>query len=106
MQQTVTQEVPEIILDQLKQSRIHGFPFFAYTGIKEFNLEGEDTLYLKKIPTNPNKITGVQVVYNKGADTYKLYTFQKNQRVIAKGEYPEIYVDQLARIITKELGVY
>lgn len=100
------QEVPETILDQLKQSKIHSLPFFAYTGIKAYNLEGNDTLYLKSIPRNKGGITGVQITYDYGSDTYKLWTFTKNQRVVKRGEYPEVYFDQLAEIIAREMKVY
>lgn len=103
--ETHTQEIPEIILDQLKQSKVNGFPFFAYTGINDYNLEGNEILYLKNLPKNPNEITSVQITYDSGMDVYKLATFQKNQRTIPKQEYPEIYFDQLAEIIVKEMGV-
>jgi len=98
-------EIPEIILDQLIQSKVNGFPFFAYTGIKQYNLEGEDTLYLKNVPSNPNHITSIQVVYDFGMDVYKLYTFQKNQRDVPFTKYAEVYFDELAQKIAKDMGV-
>ena len=102
-----TQEIPETILDQLMQSKIHRFPFFAYTGIKGFVMMGNEALKLKDIPRNPNKITGIDIYYDAGHDAYNVYfekgVFPKNYRF--KG-YSEVYFDQLAECITKEMGVY
>jgi len=98
-------EIPLTILDQLKQTKVNGFPFFAYTGINEYNLEGEDTLYLKNVPNNPSHITSVQVVYDYGMDVYKLYTFQNNQRTVPFTEYPEVYFDELGQKIANDMGV-
>ena len=41
-------------LDTLVASKVNGFPFFAYTGIKDFVLFGETDLIFNKIPKNPN----------------------------------------------------
>ena len=105
MSQTQNQVVPETILEQLRMSRVHGFSFFSYTGIKAYNLEGEDTLYLKEIPRNPKGITGIQIVYDYGWDSYKMAFFKSNQRTIPTKEFKDIYFDQLAEIIVNEMGV-
>lgn len=105
MSQTITQEIPETILEQLKQSRVNGFPFFAYTGIKGFVLMGNDSLMLKNIPRNPNKITNVTVAYDAGQDLYNVYLFQKNQATIPHKQYDGIFCDQLAEIIARDMGV-
>ena len=100
------QEIPKTILEQLKQSRVGGFPFFNYTGINDYVLVGNEAVMLKNIPKNPNKITGVDIYYDRGRDAYNIYfekgIFPRNQRV--KG-YKEVYVDQMAEIIVKEMGV-
>lgn len=98
-------EVQETILNQLKASKVNGFPFFAYTGIKSFTMEGEDTLMLKNIPSNPNGITNVVIVYDYGRDSYRVHTFKKNQRTIPSNSYEDIYFDALSSIIVDEMGV-
>lgn len=103
--QQTTQEIPETILDQLMHSKINGMPFFPYTGIKAYNLEGNDTLFLKSIPRNPKAITNIQITYDAGRDSYKLYFFKKNQRTIPDTKYDDIYFDQLAGIIARDMGV-
>jgi hypothetical protein len=101
-----TQEIPETILEQLKHSRVNGFPFFNYTGINDYVMLGNEAVMLKNIPRNPNKISGVQVSYDHGSDTYNVYfetgKFPRNKRT--KG-YSDVYVDQLADLISSEMGV-
>ncbi len=103
MSQTQSQEIPKEILSQLKQSRVNGFPFFAYTGIKEFVLLGEDTLYLKKVPGNPGHITGIQIKYI--YDTYHISLFQKHQATIPHKEFDDIYADQMVDLIISEMKI-
>lgn len=102
---TTIQEIPTIILDQLKSSKINGFPFFAYTGIKDFVMEGEDTLSLTKIPKNPKNVTRVSVVYDYGTDTYNVYIMENNAGMIGTEPKTDIYVDQLADTIAQGMGV-
>ena len=95
----------QIILDQLGESTIAGFPFFKITGIKDFVLLGEDTVMFKNLPKNPNKITNVTVVYDIGKDLYRVHFFEKNQSTIPTKSFDDVFVDQLPEIIGNELGI-
>ena len=99
-------EIPQIILDQLNESRVNGFPFFKYTGIKGFVMIGNEQLMLKQIPKNPNHISSITIAYNDGEDLYDL--------LLQKGKFPRnlpvkrvtgVFFDQLAEIIAREMGV-
>jgi len=99
-------EIPQIILDQLKNSKVHGFPFFAYTGIKGFTMVGNESLMLVKIPRNPKSVTNITISYDETQDLYNLYLFRKHQSTIPQAEYQGLFFDQLVEIITKSMGVY
>ena len=95
-------QIPQGMLDELYQSKIRGFPFFAYTGIREFVMIGNDSLMLKQIPPNPNKISAIQINYNKGADGWTIDYFVGNSRVAN----PQIlYAGDLADAIVEKMGV-
>jgi len=94
-------EVPEIILEQLQASRVNGFPFFAYTGIKKYILYGNEELILH-LPTNPSKYTSLSVVYDRGQDLYDII-FKQSGLPIKKIQ--GIYCDQMAEIIIREMGI-
>ena len=94
------QEIPEEILRQLEVSKINGFPFFSYTGIKEYLMYGNEELWLKKIPKNPKGIEVVKVIYDL-TDTYKVIFQGKTKRY----GFSDVYVDQLADLIVREMGV-
>ena len=96
-------QIPQGMLDELYQSKIRGFPFFAYTGIREFVMMGNDSLMLKDIPPNPNKISAIQINYDKGADGFTIDYYVGNSRVAN----PEIlYVGDLADAIVQKMGVW
>ena len=102
MQQTTEHEtfVQETMLEQLQASKIHGFNFFAYTGIRSYTMAGEDTLILKT--PRGSKYDSVHVILTP-MDEYDLIFF--------KGGFPKeavrgIYCDMFAEIITRNLGVY
>ena len=95
-------QIPQGMLDELYQSKIRGFPFFAYTGIREFVMMGNDSLMLKQIPPNPTGITAIQIIYNKGADGFTMVYFVGNNRVAN----PEIlFVGDLANAIVQKMGI-
>jgi len=97
-----THQIPQGMLDELLQSKVRGFPFFAYTGIKDYLLMGNDSLLLKPIPPNPTGITAIQINYNKGADGFTMVFFVGNNRVAN----PEIlYVGDLAENIVQKMGI-
>ncbi len=97
--------IQDTIVDQLRASKVNGFPFFAYTGIKDFVMEGEDTIMFKKIPRNPSHITNVVIIYDFGRDSYRIHLFQKHQRTIPYASFEDIYFDQMAHLIAEKMGV-
>lgn len=99
-------QIPQTILDQLGASKVNGFPFFKFTGIKGFVLEGNDTLQLKNIPKNPNDISIIRVRYDEGQDLYNI-NFQKGQfpRNMPFKDVGGVFFDQMAEIIAREMGV-
>lgn len=103
--QTQVNKVQETILEQLKISKIHGFPFFAYTGIKSFVVIGDETLSLVKIPKNPNWITEISIFYDYDRDTYIVSFFEDHKEETNK-EFQDIYCDGLSEVIAREMGVY
>lgn len=99
-------QIPQTALTQLEQSKVNGFPFFKFTGIKGFLLLGNDTLQLKDIPRNPNGITRVSIIFDKGQDLYNLLFFKKRNKIMIPSKRIDgIFFDQMAEIIAREMGV-
>ena len=98
-----THQIPQGMLDELYQSKVRGFPFFVYTGIKDYLLMGNDSLMLKPIPPNPNQISAIQINYDKGADGFTIDYYVGNNR-IANSEI--LYVGDLADAIVQKMGVW
>ena len=95
-------QIPQGMLDELFQSKVRGFPFFSYTGIRDYLLMGNDSLMLKPIPPNPNQISAIQINYDKGADGFHIVFYKGNDRV----ETTEtLYVGDLADTIVQKMGV-
>jgi len=95
-------QIPQNMLDELLQSKVRGFPFFSYTGIKDYLLMGNDSLMLNPLPPNPNKISAIQINYDKGADGFTIDYYVGNNRVAD----PQIlYVGDLADAIVQKMGV-
>jgi hypothetical protein len=102
-------EIQETILETLKVSKVNGFPFFAYTGIKDFvfmgNRENAEVM-LKNIPRNPHKISAVNIAYDFGADLYNVSFYRKKNGIIYPVESLKgIYFDQLSELIVRKMGV-
>jgi len=102
MQQTIEHDtsVQETMLEQLQASKIHGFNFFAYTGIRGYTMAGEDTLILKT--PRGSKYDSVHVILTP-MDEYDL--------IFMKGGFPKesvrgIYCDMFAEVIVRNLGVF
>ena len=95
-------QIPQGMLDELFQSKVRGFPFFSYTGIRDYLLMGNDSLMLKPIPPNPNQISAIQINYDKGADGFHIVFYKGNDRI----ETTEtLYVGDLADAIVQKMGV-
>lgn len=101
MSKTQNTTIQETMLEQLNYSKVNGFPFFAYTGIKRFAMLGEDCLILH-LPRNPKRLTNVNIIYDYGWDVYKVQTF-KNGVMVDKLD--EVYFDELAQKIAGFMGV-
>lgn len=101
-QQEANFEIQETILAQLKASKVNGFPFFAYTGIKNFVMMGETELKLI-VPKNPAGLKSVLVVYDYGSDTYRVIP-QLDANFPVK-TITDVYCDVLAECIVQEMGV-
>lgn len=103
-QQETTFEIQETILEQLKASRVNGFPFFAYTGIKRFVMAGETELKLD-MPKNPKGLSHVWIKYNFGTDAYDLSFCKNGFNFPTVANAQEVYCDMLAEVIAREMGV-
>ena len=93
-------------LDTLNQSKVNGFPFFSYVGQPEKIIsDGKGGIILYGMKRNPNSIRRIDVKYDEGRDTYTV-SFMSNRNK-PKGEYNDVYFDQLGGLIAgnKGLGV-
>lgn len=99
MKQEQIFEVAEIILEQLQESRVNGFPFFAYMGIKKYVLMENELLL--RMPAD-SKFNKVEVVYDVGQDLYNIIFFI--QSVLVK-RVDGVTFDVMAEIIAREAGV-
>lgn len=102
-QQTETKLVAKEIFKQLQASKVSGFPFFAYTGIKP-SLFSENALYLK-LPRNPSKFKSVLVTLNLATDTYDVDFYTHEDPLKADDRHTDIYNDSLAELIVREMGI-
>ncbi len=93
------------IFAQLKASKVNGFPFFAYTGIKS-SLFSEESLYLKT-PKNPGGYKSILVMYDRVSDTYKVTFYDHESIPKQDGEdvVRDVYADSLADLIVRKMGV-
>ena len=89
------------ILNQLNQSRIHGFPFFAYTGMKPLGVIS-DTEISMKAKRNPSGFSKVGVKYNYDSDTYTV-KFIKNSGIVESVD--DVYFNEMAQLIVDKLGI-
>ena len=103
MNQTHDTTVQDTIIEQLKASRVNGFPFFAYTGIRDFVMMGETELKLS-CPRNPGHVKYFVVAYIRGSDTYRL-SFYKKGDFVPFSIVDDVYFDQLSDLIVREMKV-
>ena len=98
-------EIQSKILEQLTASKVRGFAFFAYTGIKKFVVVGEDEIRFE-CPKNPGKIKVLAVKYIGGSDMYTVLSL-KNKNGIAhvSKTQEDVYCDGLAEIMVSEMKV-
>lgn len=93
----------EEIFSQLKASKVHGFPFLAYTGIQA-SIFSKESLYLK-LPKNPSSFKSILVTYEVGPDTYKVAFYTHDEPLKEQDIHRDIYADGLAELIVREMGV-
>jgi len=99
-------QITHDMLHELEISKIRGFPFFAYTGIKDvyeyYDLAKDlHELWLEHIPKNPKGIKNIKLQYDPSNDSTTILFFTKKGFHTVK----EVYVGQLAHIIVGEMGV-
>jgi hypothetical protein len=90
----------KVTFDQLKSQRVHGFPFFAYTGLKPLMTSPTDLTL--NAPRNPATIKSVIVHYNHGNDTYDV-TFKTTRGKTNKVN--DIYADRLVDLIIRTMKI-
>jgi hypothetical protein len=94
--------VQDTILEQLQAGRVNGFPFFAYTGIKNFVAFGEKELKLS-CPRNPGHVKYI-IIALLPSDTYRI-SFYKKGDFVPFATVDDVYFDHLVEIIVKKMGV-
>ena len=102
MQTAMEPSVQKIMLEQLQASKIHGFNFFAYTGIKRTVSSGQNKLILK-LPSD-SKFEIVQITLTP-MDEYKIELFKSSLKPAQK-TVDGLGWENLAETIVRELGVY
>lgn len=102
MSQTTQQDnfVAKEIFSQLNASRVNGFPFFAYTGIKP-QIFSSTELYLKCPKGNPGKVNNIMISLNV-MGTYDI-VFNGKKGLISRHE--DIYADSMVELIVSKMGV-
>jgi hypothetical protein len=103
-QQTQSNFAAKEIFSQLAASKVNGFPFFNYTGIKA-SIFSETALYLK-LPKNPSPFKSVLVTYEYDSDTYTVQFYTHDDPLQKKDIHSDIYFDGLADLIVREMGVF
>ncbi len=102
-QQTQNNEVAKEIFSQLQTSKVNGFPFFAYSGIKA-SIFSETALYLK-LPRNPSKFKSILVTLNLASDTYDVNFYTHADPLKADDRHTDIYNDMLVDLIVNQMGI-
>ncbi|MBL4817960.1 MAG: hypothetical protein JKY15_01835 [Deltaproteobacteria bacterium] len=92
----------EEIFSQLQASKVNGFPFFAYSGIKP-SIFSTTALYLK-LPKNPSKFKGILVTVTE-MDTYNVNFYTDDDPLKAEDRHTDIYAEQLVELIVREMGI-
>jgi hypothetical protein len=95
-QQTENNQVAEEIFRQLNASKVNGFNFFRYTGLKPAIFSATE-LYLKA-PRNPGKVKNILVSYDYVEDLY-------NVAVNGNKKFEGIFAEDLSDLIVREMGV-
>ena len=95
-------QIPQHMLDELFQTKVRGFPFFAYTGIKDYLLMGNDSLMLTPLPSNPNKISAIEIIYRPDHDAFTIAYYIGNKRT--KTDQLR-YVGDLGNAIVEIMGI-
>lgn len=107
MSTTTTQEIDytlaKEIFNQLKVSRVNGFPFFAYSGITP-SLFSAEALYLK-LPKNHGAFKSILISLDRATDTYNVNFYTHDESLKEQDRHTDIYVDQLVDLIVREMGI-
>lgn len=101
--QSQNDQVAQEIFRQLKVSRVNGFPFFAYTGIKA-SIFGDNALYLK-MPKNPSAFKSALISYDYGSDTYKVSFYTHEDPCKGEDIHTDVYADSMVDLIISEMKI-
>ena len=91
------------IFSILNASKVNGFPFFAYSGIKP-SIFSSEALYLK-LPRNPSKFRSILVTLNRATDTYDVNFYTHENPLKAEDKHDDVYNSQLVELIVREMGI-
>ena len=96
-------QVAEEIMSQLKQSKVHGFPFFNYSGAKDF--VGAENFLQFSIP-NRKRIAKIRIVLDVVKDLYNLEFYKKKGfDMILSNSINGVFADQIVELIVNEVGI-
>ena len=106
----VRQTYANDMIEELKVSKIRGFPFFAYTGIKRIDIRDAGNSIVIKLPKNPNGLKSALVSYRLGEDTYDLSFYDDPKydiryNFLVRPDYTSLFVGSLGEIIVERMGV-
>jgi len=91
------------IFRQLQTSKVNGFPFFAYTGIKP-SIFSKEALYLK-LPKNTSKFKSILVSYDLGSDTYTIGFYTHEDPLQKQDLHKDVYADSMVDLIIDQMGI-
>lgn len=93
-------EVQHAILRQLHESKVNGFPFIAYAGIRDYEIITADSLMLL-LPKNPKNLKCVLISYD-GAGLYYLVFYDTD---MLRKHVEAVPLGALAPVIAYEMGI-
>ena len=90
----------DVIIDQLTASKVNGFPFWAYTGLKLLRQTDRKIQLIAK--RNPGRVHIVSIQYHYDSDTYILIFARKNGVATT---HIDVYADVMVNMIIDAMGV-
>ena len=93
------------IFEQLKASKVNGFPFLAYSGAKAA-LFSEESVHLT-LPKNPGNYKSILIIYERASDLYKVMFYDHESIPKQDGDdvHTDVYADSLVDLIVDKMGI-